>query len=102
MTKQARAILILRAQALRDTGMSAPDTAAAIGISQTWVNRHTKSSNTQFIARKTNTNVNPDIRDTCIYGICVAIKAVRLGCKPSKALDAVVESGLVRIGGVAF
>jgi hypothetical protein len=99
MTHQDRTALIARAQAMRDTGLSAPDTAKALGVKESWVIKNTKSANTQFVSHRTDTTVNPAIRSTCIYGICVAIKAVRLGCEPSKALDAVVKSGLVRIGG---
>ncbi len=42
-----------------------------------------------------------EAREACVYGIYFARQAVRLGCTPQKALDAVASAGLVRIGGVA-
>jgi hypothetical protein len=98
MNKQDRLALIKRAQALRDKGISATQTARMVDMSLAWVKDHTHEGRIKPVHGLLSKR-KKEVKETCAYGIWFAKWAVHLGCKPDMAIDTVASAGLVKIGG---
>lgn len=86
-----------KVHSLHDAGLTTREIAEQVGLSACRVRRIVQLGRPEQRERMT----GEEVRDACVYGIWWALRAVALGCRPERAIDAVATAGLVRKGGVA-
>ena len=92
------------ARQMRREGVKVKDIALALGLSQATIYATLKAAEEPEQEKVKREKVKPDpatIKETCVYALWFAKRAVALGCAPDKALDAVASAGLVKMGGRA-